>query len=179
LKGFGKAIQKYQSDKWDMNRRVSFEICYKKAGKKQIVANSIKPVKPEIKNPDTLKTKIEQFVEKAEVGDKIALKNIIFYGGTPDPMPESTKTLKDLLKTLKNNPTIEICIEGHICCHSTDNDDLSGRRALAVYDYLVENGIDKNRLSYKGFGRTQPLTQERTSAEQQMNRRVEIRITKK
>ena len=37
----------------------------------------------------------------------------------------------------------------------------------------------ERRLSYKGLGHTQPLTQERTAAEQQMNRRVEIRIVKK
>lgn len=178
IKGFGKTIQKYTSNKWNKNRRVSFEIYYKKKGTTKNVVNT--PIKPVQSTPkDTIKTEIDRFVEKGEVGDKIALKNITFYGGSPEPMPESFATLKKLLNTLKENPTLEISIEGHICCHNNDDDNLSGRRALTVFDYLVSNGINQNRLSYKGFGHSQPLTQELTSQEQQINRRVEIRIVKK
>ncbi|MBI5541334.1 MAG: OmpA family protein [Bacteroidia bacterium] len=178
IKGFGKTNLKYKSEKWDKNRRVSIELCFKKKipVKNVVVDKPVAVIKPK---QETIKNEIAEFVKKSEVGDKIALKNITFYGGTPQPMPESFKTLEKLVKTLNENPTLEICIEGHICCHNNDDDNLSGRRAMAVYDYLIGFGIDKNRLSYKGFGRTRPLTEERTSAEQQMNRRVEIRIIKK
>jgi outer membrane protein OmpA-like peptidoglycan-associated protein len=173
LKGFGKTNPKYKSEKWDKNRRVCLELNFNKK-------KTVKPVAIIVKESVTKKTEVEKFIEKAEVGDKMALKNITFYGGTPEPMPESFKTLEDLVLTLKNNPTIEISIEGHICCNSSDGDDLSGRRAFAVLTYLVEKGkIDVNRLSFKGLGHTQPLTQERNAEEQQMNRRVEIRIVKK
>lgn len=178
MKGFGKTNLKYNSEKWGKNRRVSIELYFKKKlPKKSIVVD--KPVKVIKPKQEIIKNEISEFVEKSEVGDKITLKNITFYGGTPQPMPESFKTLEKLVKTLNENPTLEICIEGHICCHNNDDDNLSGRRAMAVYDYLLGYGIDKERLSYKGFGRTRPLTEERTSAEQQMNRRVEIRIVKK
>lgn len=172
IKGFGKTNQKYKSVKWDKNRRVSFELYFKKKAE----TKPTEITQPEFK---IKKTEIERFVEKAEVGDKIALKNIVFYGGSSEPLIESYESLENLLNALKKNPTLEICIEGHICCSSNDNDNLSGRRALTVYNYLVEYGIDKERLSYKGFGHTQPLNEELNQAQQQINRRVEIRIVKK
>ena len=122
---------------------------------------------------------IEVFIETAKVGDKIALKNITFYNNSPIPLPESFKTLDELFNTLKNNPTLEIRIEGHICCTNSDNDDISGQRAKTVYQYLIDKGISKDRLSYIGFGHTKPITSERNELEKQMNRRVEIRIVKK
>lgn len=177
IKGYGKTNQKYKSIKWDKNRRVSFELYFKKktTPKKTVIEKPIEKIKP----TDTIKTEIENFVTNSEIGDKMALKNITFYGGTDKPMTISFKTLEELVNTLKDNPTLEIAIEGHICCSTTDEDDLSGRRAKTVYNYLIGFGIAKKRLSFKGFGHTQPLTEERNSEEQQMNRRVEIRILKK
>lgn len=178
VKGFGKTNQKYSCEKWDLNRRVSVEILLKKVSKPAVKKkeNIAKINNPPIENKSI---EIDQFVEKGEVGDKIALRNINFYGGSPEPLKESYSTLEKLLNTLKDKPSLEIRIEGHICCSNSDEDDLSGRRAKAIYDYLKNNGIDKNRLSYKGYGHTQPLTKERTPYEQQLNRRVEIRIMKK
>jgi outer membrane protein OmpA-like peptidoglycan-associated protein len=168
VSGYGENKPKYIGDEWGKNRRV------------EIVVTIIPPVKKSvITKKDTIKTVIASFVDTAKVGDKIALQNITFYGGTDEPMPESYNTLDELFTTLKNNPTIEICIEGHICCLNYDSENLSGKRAKAVYDYLVDKGINKKRLSCKGFGHTQPLTRERNEVERQMNRRVEIRITKK
>lgn len=178
IKGFGKTNQKYKTEKWDLNRRVSVEIIFKKTPK-TILKKKDSSAKTNVPVLAKGPTEIDQFVDKGVVGDKIALKNINFYGGSSKPLPESNNALEKLLKTLQDRPALEIQIEGHICCTRTDEDDLSGRRAKAIYDYLVEKGIDKNRLSYKGFGHTQPLTEERNSYEQQMNRRVEIRITKK
>lgn len=188
IKGFGKTVQKYKSDKWDKNRRVSIEICYKKkiVVNKEIAKNNIKTIIIQSDSVEINKSKktdenvsISEFAKNAEIGDNIVLKNITFYGGKAKPMPESYKTLKELVKTLNENPKLEICIEGHICCDSFDNDDLSGRRAFAVYSYLVDNGINKYRLTYKGFGHTKPLTLENSEEEMQMNRRVEIRVVNK
>jgi flagellar motor protein MotB len=53
-------------------------------------------------------------------------------------------------------------------------------RAKFVYDYLIENGIEKERLSYKGYAHTRPkILVENTPEEEQINRRVEIKITEK
>ena len=166
--GYGKTKPKYFATEWEKNCRV------------EITLTIFPPVMKVVRvKKDTVKTNIEGFVDTAKVGDKIALQNITFHGGSNIPLQESYKTLEELYTSLKDNPTINISIEGHICCLNVDIEDLSGQRAKAVYDYLVNKGIDKNRLTYKGLGHTQPITKERNEVERQMNRRVEIRVTKK
>ena len=90
---------------------------------------------------------------------------------------------------MQDNPKLEIEIQGHICCiPSGDGPDfdepgsmkLSVNRAKAIYGYLVHNGIDKSRLSYKGLGADYKLIwEERTEHDRETNRRVEIKILKK
>jgi outer membrane protein OmpA-like peptidoglycan-associated protein len=129
-------------------------------------------------------------IEHAEIGSTIRLENINFYGGRHIWLPRSESTLKKLLKTMQDNPNLEIEIQGHICClPSGDGPDfdepdlpmtLSVNRAKAIYNYLVNNGIDKSRLSYKGFGSDFKLIRpERTEYDRQSNRRVEIKILRK
>jgi outer membrane protein OmpA-like peptidoglycan-associated protein len=88
---------------------------------------------------------------------------------------------------MQQNPDISIDIQGHICCItndrnnlSGDRNNLSGQRAKAVWQFLTMNGIDKSRLSYKGFGVSQPLfpIPEKNEEERAANRRVEIEIIK-
>jgi outer membrane protein OmpA-like peptidoglycan-associated protein len=128
--------------------------------------------------------------QHAEIGSTIRLENINFYGGRHVWLPRSIGPLKKLLKTMHDNPNLEIEIQGHICClPSGDGPDfdepdlpmtLSVNRAKAIYEYLVNNGIDKSRLSYKGFGSDYKLVRpERTEYDRQTNRRVEIKILKK
>jgi len=128
-------------------------------------------------------------LKNAEVGSTIKLENINFYGGRHVWLPRSEKTLRKLLLTMQGNPSLEIEIQGHICClESGDGPDfdtnsstgLSVNRAKAIYDYLVENGIDKSRLSYAGFGSDRKLVKiERTEGDRESNRRVEIMVVKK
>jgi len=131
--------------------------------------------KPEEKKVSALEEKIIQ----AQVGDLIRLDNISFYNNTSRPMPESLPVLEELYNIMLSQPTLVIAIEGHICCISDDFSNLSGERAYVVYDYLVKKGIEAKRMSFQGFGHTRPLNEEKTEAERQMNRRVEIRVVKK
>jgi len=127
--------------------------------------------------------------ENMEVGENIVLDNILFHGGTPNFKPESESSLNQLYLAMKNNPTLEIEIEGHICCEKggedgwdriNQNDHLSENRAKAVYDFLVEKGIDSKRMTYIGYGSKFKLyPKERNAYEEDHNRRVEIRIVKK
>jgi outer membrane protein OmpA-like peptidoglycan-associated protein len=89
---------------------------------------------------------------------------------------------------LEQNPSIHIEIQGHICCQKrgdgmdnhTGINNLSVARAKYIYDYLIENGIDEERLAYQGFGADKKLfPEERNPYQQRQNRRVEILITKK
>ena len=123
------------------------------------------------------------------VGEKLPIKNLEFMGGRSILLPKSESTLNDLLKVMQDNPTLKIELQGHICCNKSwwqtrtrekGIGGLSKARAKTVYKYLIENGIDKSRLSYKGFGSSRPLTrEEKKKTGQKSNRRVEVLIVEK
>jgi len=123
-------------------------------------------------------------------GKNIVLQNLNFYGGTHVIIPQSLPVLIELADIMKKNPTLEIAIEGHICCQDGKGDgfdydtrtwNLSENRAKEICKYLNRNGIESSRLQFKGFGHQYPLTAfpEKTEEERVKNRRVEIRIIKK
>lgn len=123
-----------------------------------------------------------------QVGDTVELPYILFVGGLHDFLPISYPHLDELFFSMKDNPNLEIEIQGHICCaagtddgidFSTGRNNLSVARARAVYDFLTISGIDAKRVTYKGFGHQFPLTKERNEQEKTRNRRVEIKILKK
>lgn len=142
-----------------------------------------------VESKDTVTEAIIQDIDTLSVGSSITLPSLSFIGGRHRLTPESQPSLKSLLDFLIDNPNFKIAIEGHICCETIFEDgldqetgiyNLSTARAMAIYNYLIENGIDSNRLSYEGFGRTRPIYPlERNEMEQQANRRVEFRLTEK
>jgi outer membrane protein OmpA-like peptidoglycan-associated protein/tetratricopeptide (TPR) repeat protein len=115
------------------------------------------------------------------VGNKIVLKNIFFDFDRATLRTESTAELERLTKLLNDVPTLKIEISGH-----TDNkgaaqynQTLSENRAKSVVEYLIQKGIDKNRLEYKGYGLTQPIAGNETDEGRQLNRRTEFKILSK
>ena len=129
--------------------------------------------------PKDDKKELSQQVSTAKVGDKLVLKNLHFYNRSGIFVPESRPILEELLKIMRTNPNLKIEIQGHICCQmGTDVEDTAKVRALAVYNYLINNGINKNRLSYKSFGSSKPIhiIPENNEEERNENRRVEIQI---
>lgn len=137
----------------------------------------------EIQNEKVLqkedKKDLSQQVSTAKVGDKLVLKNLYFYNRSGIFVPESRPILEELLQIMRANPNLKIEIQGHICCQmGTDVEDTAKVRALAVYNYLINNGINKNRLSYKSFGSSRPIhiIPENNEDERNENRRVEIQI---
>ena len=129
--------------------------------------------------PKDDKKELSQQVSTAKVGDKFVLKNLYFYNRSGIFVPESRPILEELLKIMLENPNLKIEIQGHICCQKgTDVEETAKVRALAVYNYLINNGINKNRLSYKSFGSSKPIhiIPEKNEDERNENRRVEIQI---
>ena len=129
--------------------------------------------------PKEDKKDLSQQVSTAKVGDKLVLKNLHFYNRSGIFVPESRPILEELLKIMLANPNLKIEIQGHICCQKgTDVEDTAKVRALAVYNYLINNGININRLSYKSFGSSKPIhiIPENNEDERNENRRVEIQI---
>ncbi len=116
-----------------------------------------------------------------EVGETVKLNNIFFEPGSPNLKTESYPELDHLISVLKDNPGISIELAGH-----TDNlgDEatlmkLSQERVASVKGYLVDKGIDINRIAGKGYGATQPLAPSNSEENRKLNRRVEFKITKK
>lgn len=98
---------------------------------------------------------------------------IKFKGGTNKVLPESLHYLDDLVDTMQNNTFLTAQIRGHVCCGN--NERISEKRAKAVYKYLIKNGIESHRLTYKGYSNSEPLVfPERTNADRAKNRRVDI-----
>lgn len=140
-----------------------------------------------IVQPKLTETKKE--ITELMAGESMAIEGLGFQPGRHFVLKESLPVLEKLLKTLQDNKTMKVEIQGHVCCTQNGEDGmdldtremkLSENRAKAIYDFLIKNGIDKNRLSFKGFGRSNPkFPLELTSEEEQANRRVEIMIIEK
>lgn len=88
----------------------------------------------------------------------IVLPNILYDLDKYDLRPESKIALDSLVMTLNDNPTVVIELGSHTDTRADDqyNLVLSNNRAKSVVEYLVEKGIDRARLEYKGYGETVP-----------------------
>ena len=114
----------------------------------------------------------------AKQGEKIRIPNLNFYENTFGVMPDSRPRLFELLEVMKANPSLKIKLQGHVCCMKADRNDLSTQRAKAIMMFLNKSGIDKSRLSFEGFGVSQPMyaIPEKDAEEREANRRVEVLI---
>ncbi|MCB9360520.1 MAG: OmpA family protein [Flavobacteriales bacterium] len=124
------------------------------------------------------------YLDKIEEGKKVNLKTIQFYGERADFLPTAEGALSALLSFMQTNSTIKIEIEGHVNGPDQSNTSafkkLSFARALAVKQYLVENGIEGDRIQYVGYGNSQMLyPYPKKEEEHSANRRVEVKIIKK
>lgn len=117
-------------------------------------------------------------LQPIEANAAIVLKNIFFDPNKYELKPESQVELDKIVQLLKDNPTVKIQINGHTdnSGKAADNITLSGNRARAVTTYLVSNGINAARLSFKGFGDTQPVASNATAEGRAQNRRTELKV---
>lgn len=118
-------------------------------------------------------------LNKLAVGNKIVLRNIFFDFDKATLRPESQSELERVFKLMTEDaPTMKIELSGHTDDRGSAvyNQDLSERRAKAVVDYLVKKGIPADRLKWAGYGLTQPIAPNNSSANRQLNRRTEFKI---
>lgn len=123
----------------------------------------------------------EILLEKITPGKKVNLKNIQFYGNRYDFLPKAKSSLKALLSFMIQNPEVVIEVEGHVngpgMRNSKDYQELSYSRAYAVKEYLINNGIEKKRIDFIGYGNSKMVYPEpKSSYQESANRRVEIKI---
>lgn len=118
---------------------------------------------------------------KKEIIEKVnyAAQNIQFTSAKAELLIQSLRVLDEVVKILKDNPTLNVSIEGHTSSDGNfdANMKLSDARANAVKNYFQSKGIAGTRLSSKGFGPTQPLNAGKTIAEKSQNRRVELKLS--
>jgi outer membrane protein OmpA-like peptidoglycan-associated protein len=154
--------------------------------------NAIHPDKP-FKN-------LKAVLPKLKEGNKYLLENMNFVGDTSQLIPASVPTMENLYKVMKRNKNLVIQIEGHVNYPSgwpdpnktfhrsiryvppgmnqfQFNQWLSDHRANAVRNYLIERGIDSNRMTTIGYGAAKMLYPNAvTEEEMAKNRRVEIQV---
>ncbi|HNY44112.1 MAG: OmpA family protein [Bacteroidota bacterium] len=121
---------------------------------------------------------IDVNLQRIEVGITVVLKNIFFDYDRATLRPESFAELNRVLAILNDQPKLKIEISGHTDDRGSleYNKKLSRERAQSVVDYLIEKGVDKNRLTYEGYAFEKPIATNETDEGRQMNRRVEFKV---
>jgi len=115
---------------------------------------------------------------KVSVGKKFVLNNILFETGKSVLTQSSYAELNKLFNIMLTNPQMKIEISGHTdkTGSETVNFRLSGERAKAVVDYLVQMGVAQTRMEFRGYGSLQPIDDNATPQGRANNRRVEFKI---
>lgn len=111
-------------------------------------------------------------------GSTIRLDKLYFEVDKAVITKPSFETLDEIYLFLTRNPNVVVEIGGHTngVCDTEYCNRLSSNRAKAVYDYLVNKGINAARLRYKGYGKTQQIADNNSSDGRRKNQRVEIKI---
>ena len=118
-------------------------------------------------------------VERVGEGIKVTFDSgILFAVNSSQLQPAARSNLIELSEILRKYENTEILIEGHTDSTGSDehNRDLSIRRANSVATYLAEHNVAASRFTIMGYGETQPIAENATSAGRQANRRVELAI---
>lgn len=111
--------------------------------------------------------------------DLVEIPNITFVTDSAELTEHGRKVVRKAAEVLAEHPEVEVRIEGHTDSVGTDehNQELSERRAETVVDELVHQGVERDRLTWKGFGESDPLVVPRTFDDLEKNRRVEFDVT--
>lgn len=118
-------------------------------------------------------------VERVGEGILITFDSGLLFNTNSSDVSTTTKAnLDQLSTTLKKYDDTNILVEGHTDATGEDayNKKLSDKRAGSVQSYLVSQGVANNRIETKGYGESQPISDNDTDAGRQSNRRVEVAI---
>lgn len=108
----------------------------------------------------TGKVEYQRDFELAPIHRPVLIDNIFYEFDKATLTPESTASLDELVTLLENNPNVTIELGSHCDFRGSDkyNEKLSQKRAESVVNYLIEQGIDAERLTAKGYGESSPKT---------------------
>ena len=105
---------------------------------------------------------------------------ILFENDQSVILPEYNKILDQVAKVLDRYPEFNVRLEGYSDDHGNDfvSQQISQERAQKCYEYLIQKGIDKSRLIYRGYGENNPVAPNTTAEGRAKNRRVEFILFK-
>jgi outer membrane protein OmpA-like peptidoglycan-associated protein len=132
---------------------------------------------------------LDKSLKAVKIGDDLAivleLKTILFDLDKSNIRPDAAMELSKILVVMEQNPKLKVDIRSHTDSRQSKdyNEKLSDRRAKSTMAWLIKNGIDKKRLTAKGYGESELLNKcadgvKCTEAEHQVNRRSEFIIVK-
>ena len=103
------------------------------------------------------------------------LTGVTFKAGSAELVPSSLKTLD---AGLKRNPKAKIEVEGHTSSDGSAelNQQLSEDRANSVRSYMIEQGIDAERVTAVGYGPSRPKASNSSEVGRRANRRIELKV---
>jgi outer membrane protein OmpA-like peptidoglycan-associated protein len=131
---------------------------------------------PEVPPEEPIQLSIPLFPIEMEA--TFQLRNIYFDFNSDRLRPESIPELERLLRLLQQNPNIRIRFSGHTDNIGSDkyNQNLSERRARAVYEWLRQRGVHPIQMEYIGYGKTRPIASNATEEGRSLNRRIEMEV---
>src|SRR5215813_881201 len=168
------AKRKANADAAEAKRRADAEIAAKEAAVQQA----------EREKQQLRARLLEQFNRVLPTSDTprglvVNMGDVLFDTGKSNLRPDAREALAKLSGIVLNYPSLRLTIEGYTDSTGSAefNQSLSEKRADAVRDYLINQGIDDGTLSAMGFGMNNSVADNRTSEGRQKNRRVEIVVS--
>ncbi len=148
-------------------------------GKKASYISNIENISTKgLNRSTTLYVKLQLGIEEAKAGKSIVLNKIFFETGKSNLNTTTSQDLQKLIRFLLDNPATRLEIQGH-----TDNVGsletnlrLSQQRANSVVEYLVTNGIAREKMNAIGYGPKLPISSNKTPEGRSENRRVEMKV---
>ena len=125
--------------------------------------------------------KVDLSLEEKDGSLVVVTEAMKFRSGSSRLSKAEREALNGLAETLKNNPKIQILVEGHtdnkkfVADSGMDNWDLSIKRAKSAVSYLIRQGVDASQLAIAGKGENAPTADNETSEGRMKNRRVELK----
>ena len=113
-----------------------------------------------------------------EIKDIINLPGVNFETGFDILLPGTEYVLQEAAATLNRYPELQIEVAGHSddVGNAASNEGLSERRAKTVRHFLIQYGVAEDRLTFRGYGESQPIADNSTAEGRATNRRVELRL---
>lgn len=113
-----------------------------------------------------------------KVGQVMQIENLYFLADSVEVTNSSKPILDQVYNFLTANKNIIVEIGGHTNNIPSDEycDKLSTERAKNIAEYLIRRGVDKNRVSFKGYGKRNPIASNETTEGRRKNQRVELKI---